>query len=606
MKPLNILEREELQDAIGMKGPVGRWISGILMQKLGINNINRINNKYRDITGPEFASKVLEEVGVSVDYVEAQLDRIPAEGGFITISNHHHGGVDGMIMCQLLGAKRPDYKILTTKLLTKIQGLSDKFLPVDNFSTGSVQSFKGIRMALEHLASGGPLGLFPSGEVATWQPKKNRTALTDKKVVEDIPWADNIIKIISKTKVPVIPVFFDGENSPTFHRLGKIHPRLRTLRLLKETFEMPPRTVKIRIGQAISPDEIAKYDVKELGDYLRNRTYALEAECIEPVKKGASVYDTPVADPVDPELVRAEIEKIEDRMLFQNGDYRVYLTTSGDIPNIMRELGRLREETFRAVGEGTGNALDLDEYDEYYHHLLLWHVPDGQIAGAYRVGFGPEIVKDHGGVKGFYTASLVKYAEGVEPLLGKCMELGRTIVIQKYQREIMPLKLLLAGIGGAALKYPEIEYFLGPVSISDNYPAFYKSMIVWYLQNNCRFPNPDTVAVPTHAFKADWLRTNPSGLMQKQIENIDQFDRLMATISDGKYRLPVLVRKYFNCGAKLVCFNIDPLFGDSLDGLILLRLSEFPANTMRSLVKGLDDEKALAMWQRLYGKDAVL
>ena len=602
-EPYNILEREELQEAIGIKGPVGKCISRWLMRVIGIDNMNRINTKYRDYTGPTFAAKVLEEVGVTIDFPEEQLARIPEEGGFITVSNHHHGGVDGMILCQIVGGKRDDYKILTTKLLTKIQGLSDKFLPVDNFSTGTAQSFKGIRMALEHLGKGCPLGLFPAGEVATWQPSKRRTSVSGKKVVEDIPWAENIIKIIRKSGMPVIPIFFSGENSRTFHILGKIHPRLRTLRLLKESFEMPPRTVKVRIGQAISPSEIEKYDVKDLGDYLRNRCYALEAETIEEVKKDTSGYAKPVADPVDPELVRGEIERIQDRMLFENGDYRCYLTPSGDIPNIMRELGRLREETFRAVGEGTGEALDLDEYDKYYHHLLLWHVPNGEIAGAYRVGFGPEIIESHGGANGFYTASLVKYSPGAAPLLRRCMELGRTIVVQKYQREVMPLKLLLAGIGGAALKYPEIEYFLGPVSISDSYPAFYKSLIVWFMENNYRFENPDSVAVPTHAFKADYLKTDPARLMQSQTSNIDLFDRLMASISDGKYRLPVLVRKYFNCGAKLVCFNVDPLFGDCLDGLILLKLSEFPKTTMRSLIKGLSEDKGLAMMHRLYGED---
>ena len=599
-----ILGPEGIRKALGLKGFFGRLVSRTAYRMLELDRPNRIQAKFSDLQGADFSARVLEEVGVSYEIPPEQLERIPKEGGFVTVSNHHYGSIDGMILSAVIGARRPDYKILTTFLLSMIPSLRDSFIPVDNFRSGTARSVTGIRTALGHLADGHPLGLFPAGEVGTWQKGKNRTSIGRKRVVEDIPWADSSIKLAQKSGFPVIPIYFEGENSRSFHILGRIHPRLRTARLIHEVFNKRGRVVKVRIGMPIPAAEVASFDIPSLGRYLRNRCYALEAQCIaDSAETKAAGKMAPLAEPVPAARVRAEMEARTDRMLFELGDYRAYLLQAGDTPETMRELYRLREETFRGIGEGTGQSQDTDMYDAYYRQMVLWNVPNREIVGAYRLGFGPEIMASHGGVPGFYSASLVKYDDAAKPLLSRSIELGRSFIVKKYQREVQPLKLLLTGLAVAATKCPGSAYFSGTVSISNDIPLFYKSLIAKYLEKSYPIGDAARIAMPTHPFKPDFLAVDPDGLLQIPEGQIDLLDRLIGHLSDGAYRIPVLVRKYFSGGARLVCFNVDPDFCDSLDALIFLRLSEFPKTTCRAFLRGLPEGLQEAVLQHFYGKD---
>ena len=437
--------------------------------------------------------------------------------------------------------------------------------------------------------------------MGTWQEGKNKSSVTDEKIVEDIPWAENIVKLIKKSGFPVIPIFFEGGNSKSFHLLGKIHPRLRTARLIHEVFNKPGQVIRVRIGQPIAVADIAAMDIPTLGKFLRSRTYALEGQLQEATPPSSHAALAPVADPVPADEVQAEMAKMDGHKLFEIGDYRGYLIPAPEAPTVMRELYRLREETFRAIGEGTGLALDTDEYDAYYKQMILWHVPNREIVGAYRLGFGPEIMAEHGGRSGFYSDTLVRYGDKAESFLGRSMELGRSFIVQKYQREVQPLRLLLTGLAVSVLKDPTLEYYSGPVSISNDIPPFYKSLIVDYVTKHYPMPDAERIARPSHPFEPDFLAVNP-GDLHVAPGNIDALDRVLLALSDGKYRLPVLVRKYFSCGARLVCFNVDPLFCDSLDGLIFLKYSDFPKNTTRAVLRGLPDEVQDAIWMRFYGE----
>lgn len=591
-----------LQKELGLRGVIGRWVAGCAYRVLCLGEFNRIQAKYCDYSGAEFATKVLKEVGVSYQIPENQLERIPKEGGFILVSNHHFGSIDGLILESAVGSLRPDLKILTTFVLTLIPGLADSFIPVNNFSSGTARSVKGIRAALEHMAGGHPLALFAAGEVATLQRRKNRTSVGGRRVVEDIPWAENIIKMVKRSGLPVIPVYFEGGNSRLFHFLGRIHPRLRTVRLPREMLNKRGLNVRVRIGHPIAPGDIAGMDIPVLGKYLRNLCYSLEVQCRSAQISDTKAFTTPVADPVPAGVVREEMERLEDKVLFESGDYRLYLIRTPDAPNAMRELYRLREVTFRRVGEGTGHSEDTDVYDDRYYHLLLWNIPDGEIAGAYRIGDCSEVMAAHGGIQGIYTASLYRYNDNAAPILSRSMELGRSFVVPKYQREVHPLRLLLGGLTVSSLRMPGANYYLGPVSISNDYPAFYKSLIVYFLKREFSLAGSEDFVAPTHPFVPDYLAVNPEDLLAAVPPgDIDRFDRLLAYISDGEYRLPVLVRKYFNCSARLACFNVDPDFNDSLDGLIFLRLDTFPVQTLRSILRGAPDETREKVLEHFYG-----
>ena len=607
-KPVNppLLDHDTMQDALGLKGLSGKVLTRLLFGVLGMGKANRLHARKARPDGPAFSAGILEDLEVTYDIPEEQLKHIPAEGGFITVSNHHFGAIDGMILNAVIGSRRPDYKILTTYFLALIAHLKDWFIPVDNFVSGSARSVSGIRAALGHIADGGALGLFPAGEVATWQKKEDRTAISGKRVVEDKPWARNTMKLIRKSGLPVVPVYFDGTNSKTFHVLGQIHPMLRTLRLVREMTGAKGKHVKVRIGQPIPANQIAQYDVDTLGKYLRNRCYALEAQCLPDfTEKRDQGEMAEIIPPVDPNLIRSQMAGLEHRILFETDDYKAYLIDAADAPDMMRELYRLREVTFRAVGEGTGKSLDTDPYDNYYRHLILWNIPNGEIVGAYRVGYGTDIISKHGGISGFYTSTLVDFGPEAEPILSHSMELGRSFVREEYQREVLPLKLLLAGLCVATTKDPMVNRCVGLVTMSAAMPDFYKSLTVHFLQRDFLLENADEFATPTTPFKPDFLQVDPDQLLQVPERDIDAFDHLLGALSDGKYRIPVLFRKYFSCGAYVSCVNVDPDFSDCVDAMIVLRLADFPPASIKSFVRSLPKEIQNEVLRHFYGSENV-
>ena len=592
-----LLDREGLQNALGLRGVMGRCVSSLLYRILALDHLNLKYKNVADLNGPDFSDGTLHELGISYDIIPEQLENIPKEGGFFTVSNHHFGGADGLILNAVVGSRREDFKILTTFLLSQVANLKDCFIPVDNFSSAGTRSVTGIRSALEHIAGGGSLGLFPAGEVATWQ-KKGR-------VVEDKPWADNIIKLIRNSGLPVIPIYFDGGNSTLFHVLGRIHPMLRTVRLVREMINKRGTTIKVRIGRPVTAGEMAGMDIPELGKYLRSRCYALEAQCVSSVKTGSQPHVAEIDPPVDPDLVRSQMEKLDDRILFEAGDYRTYLIDASDAPDAMHELYRLREETFRSVGEGTGNPIDTDPYDSYFKHLILWNVPNGEIAGSYRVGFGSKVFAERG-LEGFYSASLLRFGPDAGKILSKSLELGRSFISCKYQKEVLPLKLMLTGLTVAVTKDPEATCCVGTVSISNSIPDFYKSLAVYFLKRDFSLPDAVRFAQPTHPFTPGFLRVDPEDLLKVPERDIDAFDKLLWNLSDGQYRLPVLLRKYFSCGAKVSCFNVDPLFFNCLDGMIVLKVADFPPAMLRSIVRPLPKEMQEKVFRHFYGTSLSL
>ena len=600
-----ILDREDLQRMFGIKGLPGKMVAGLAYRILRLKRANSIQAKYADLKGSDFAKAVLREIGVNYEIDPEALAAIPAEGGFITVSNHPYGGLDGLILMAEVGARRPDFKILTTYFMSLIPSLRDSFIPVDNFSSGGVRSIQGIKMALEHLSAGNPLGLFPAGEVSTWQHGANRTSTGKGRVTEDIPWATNVVKLARKTGFPIIPVYFDGENSKMFHILGQIHPRLRTVRLVKELFSKEGTTVKVRIGKPVTTAETASLDLESYGKYLRSRCYSLESLSAPAAAHEAAEVRQELAAPVDPSLIRAEIEAIADKKLFDYGDYSVYFIKAQQAPHVMEEIYRLREDTFRRIGEGTGNANDTDEYDSYYRHLILWNVTEGEIAGAYRMGFGREILQEHGGIKGLYTASLFSFKEGARKFIEHGIELGRSFIQEKYQKDTHTLRLLFAGLIVGSLKCPGSQWFIGPVSISNDFPDFYKSLIVHFMDRTIPMPGREEIAAPTHPFIEESLRVNLDDLLKPAKNNIDTLNRVMGVVSGGKYRVPVLIRKYVNGGAKVVCFNVDPLFSNCLDALVLMNFPDFPREILETYLYGLPESLLAEVVKHYYGNTAA-
>ena len=580
---------------IHMRGPVGWLLATLAMWIFGFNKVNKANDHCKQYKGPEFSTNILKTVGVRSDLKPYQYNYIPQDGPFIVIANHPIGSVDGMLLNAVIGTMRTDFKIMTNFLLTMIPSLKDSFIAVNPFtdSVTNRSSLGGLRLAKEHLAAGGSLGLFPAGEVATYQRPKNRTSLK-RHVVEDVPWPMSMIKLIRNANVPVIPVYFEAENSKWFHFVGRLHPMLRTLNLPNELFNKKGKTIPMRIGKPIMPNELAEYtELKHLGDYLRSRVFAMEAEFKNPNEELMKPPElvTPISLPRDKKAVVKEFDRLKNggKKLFDVANYQCYLAESDEIPVAMIELGRRREEAFRATGEGSNQAIDVDDYDKYYKQLILWDAKRKRIAGGYRLGIGTEIFEKHGGVEGFYTSSLFTYSKDFEPTLHQTIELGRSFVSLEYQKEALPLMLLLKGLMHSLMRYPDAEYFIGPVSISNSYPKFYQSLMVYYLENMHNAKLPENAAVPTTPFEPDYLRLNPKDLLRKKMDGFEKFDRFLMRLSDNTYRVPTLVKKYMKVNARIMAFNVDPLFNYSLDGLIILRIKDYPRAEILSMTKDVDN-----------------
>lgn len=593
-KKTKIINKSDIMDVIHMHGPVGWFLSSLAMIVFGFNKVNKYNERSKQYAGPEFSAHILKDVGVSWDLRFEQFNYIPQDGPFIVVANHPIGSADGMILNAVIGTMRTDFRIMANFLLTMIPSLKESFIAVNPFSDGvsSRSSLSGLREAKELLASGGCLGLFPAGEVSTYQWHKNRTALK-RHVVEDIPWPGSIIKFIRNANVPVIPVYFEASNSHRFHLLGRIHPFLRTLNLANELFNKKGKTIPMRIGKAIMPNEMAEYSENtDLGNYLRSRVYAMESEFNNTNNRSAlpvSGLVTPIALPRDKKAVVKEFDRLKNngKKLFDVAAYQCYLADASEIPVAMIELGRRREEAFRATGEGSNQHIDVDKYDAYYKHLILWDAKRKRIAGGYRLGIGEEIFEQHGGMQGFYTASLFSYSKAFESTLRETIELGRSFVSLEYQKEALPLMLLLKGLMHSLMRYPDAQYFIGPVSISNSYPKFYQSLMVYYLENKHKAKLPENSAQPLMPFDPDFLNINPKDLLRKKMDNFEKFDRFLMRLSDNAYRMPTLVKKYMKVNAQIISFNVDPLFNYSLDGLIILRIKDYPRAEILSMTKDI-------------------
>lgn len=574
----------------------GHAFAKLLMQVLKLNKLNEIYDKYGDVEGIEFIDKLLEVLGVSYEFNEEALENLP-EGPFITISNHPFGGLDGILLIKAIAKKRKDFKVLVNFLLNKIEPISDFFIGVNPFEKHKsvISSFAGLKQAKQILENNGVLGLFPAGEVSSFN---SGFSVTDRQ------WQHSVIKLIKNSNVPIVPIYFHGSNSRAFHILGKIHPMLRTIKLPSELLNKKKKVIKFRIGKPITLREQNKYEsIPQYTRYLRARTYALKSsiDVDEFFENKLSSNDKieEIIPPTDTNLIKKDVENVrEDTFLFRVKDYSVFCAPSMNIPSIMNEIGRLREITFREVGEGTNKSIDIDEFDLYYNQMFIWDEANEKIVGAYRIGKGHDIMQTHGST-GFYLNTLFKLKTGFNEYLDHSLELGRSFIVKEYQRNPLPLFLLWKGILYFVLKNPQYRYLIGPVSISNNYSQISKRLIVQFIVANYYNKEVSKLVKPRNAFKAKTSNNFTDALLDNVEKDINALDKFIGDFEEVNSRLPVLLKKYMKLNAKIIGFNVDPLFNNCLDGFIFFDIFEAPIDTIESLSKDADDSTILDRFKEM-------
>lgn len=597
---MNLIESNDIK-AAGKLNRFGGKVGGSLVAKLVmyIMRLNKINKLYSDVydENPEaFLEHLIEALGVTIEVNEEDLQKIPLTGAFITVSNHPFGGLDGIILIKLLSKIRPDYKVMANFLLKRIEPIKDYFLGVNPFENRKdISSAGGIKEALRHLADGRPLGLFPAGEVSAYQADSNS--------VEDKEWSTSVLKLIRKANVPVIPIYFKGSNSMFFQLLGLIHPMLRTVKLPSELLNKKNRVIKLRIGNPIAVEVQRSFsDIIQYGKFLRAKTYllgsSLEVKKFFLKSQKAEKKAEPIATEIAVEVLEKEVEGIrEDYLLFTMKNYSVYCAPTMKIPNILNEIGRLREVTFRAVGEGTNRSIDLDEFDLYYYHLFIWDNDANRIVGAYRVGKGKDII-DRYGVKGFYINTLFKIRKDMLPVLYESIELGRSFIVEEYQRKPLPLFMLWKGILYFLIKNPEYRYLIGPVTISGKYTDVSKELIMKFIMRNHWEAELAAYITPRCKYRVETNDPDVDVMVEASGNDISALDKFIGDIEPSSDKLPILLKKYISLNGRIIGFNIDPKFNMCLDGLLILDLFDVPMSTIESLSKEINDDTILSRFSQ--------
>lgn len=585
---------------------------------LHLLGVGRIDSLYRAMpqggTPLDFARLALDVLGVSVRAEAEGFEGVPATGPLIMVANHPFGALEGLVLAKALLPVRPDLRFLANYMLAAVPELRELIFSVDPFGGDGAQrrNMAGLRQAVRHVGEGGALVVFPSGTVSHLQPSRRE--------ITDPTWQSTVGRLVRRTGADALPLYFHGRNSMLFNLMGLLHPVARTALLPKELLRKRNTTVTLSVGRPVAAATLNELpDDEARTAYLRMRCYALKPKprrvlslplSLPMPKKdgtvpGATAAVAASADPVRPispvspatrrmrpiaaarplELLEAELAAIPPAgVLLREGPWTIVEITADRSPELIREIGRLREVTFRAVGEGSGAPLDLDAFDATYRHLVLWHEGDRALAGAYRLG-EVDAILDAQGQRGLYSASLFRFRP--EFFGGAtALELGRAFVAADYQRDYAPLLLLWKGIGQFILKRPGVRRLFGPVSVSLDYTPYSLNAIMDYLTRHHGCP---ATARLVRGRATPSLR-QPGCLRRIEPEGLD-WNALCALVRDmeGGRTIPILFKHYLKLGGRIATFHVDRTFG-SLDAFLIIDLLESPPRMLQRFMgaEGLD------------------
>ena len=550
------------------------------------NLLEMVRHAEQSGRGAQFASRLLEQFEIRFTVAPHDLAQIPASGAALVVANHPRGIVEGLILTVLLNSVRPDYKLIANSLLSKIDAMGEHALLVNPFRTpaANIENRATLRRCIQWLAGGGLLAMFPAGEVAHLNWTKHS--------VTEPCWNTSAARLALRARAAVIPVFFEGSNSLPFHLAGTLHPSLRTIGLPREFMKMRGKTVQVRIGSPVSWDLLSSYrTAASATEYLRSRTLflanrpgaaALDSQSTTPQKQ------TPAVRPGGSvRLLVAEVAALPPGVeLARSDEFSVFAARATEIPHVLAEIGRRREEAFREIGEGTGKETDLDWFDEHYWHMFLWSKRDCGLAGAYRMALTQEVLGQLG-AKGLYTNTLFHYKPEFFERVGPALELGRSFVCPAYQKSYSPLLLLWKGIARFVQQHPEAAVLFGAVSISREYQAASRCLIASYLSDRALCDLAPLVR-PRRNWREPAADADTVRRLAGVAASIEDISLSISDIEGDGKGVPVLIRQYLKAGGRLLAFNLDPSFSHAVDALILADLRNAPSSMLERFMGRLE------------------
>ncbi|NOH28702.1 lysophospholipid acyltransferase family protein [Vibrio mediterranei] len=556
---------------LGLAENVTEWATGLSV-------LDRLYaQRPADCDTESFLRFTLDILGIDY-HIEAGIsETIPKTGATIIVANHPLGCVEGVILAEVLLQIRKDVKILANEFLKLVPELEPLFIGVDVFNGTNAHrsNSKALRQANQHLELGGLLLVFPAGEVSQLVDRKSLQ-------LEDKQWSRSVSTLIKRNQATTVPVHIGGVNSKHFYLAGKVHPMLRTAMLGRELLNKKNTAIRISIGNKIKFKEVSSLDSQQLVSYLRLNTYLLNQQ--HPERNHSSLSSHQRHQAIASETHLSELlEDIEllpqEHLLLTSGEFEVYCTSMDYIPAVMREIGRIREINFRQVGEGTGQSLDIDQFDQLYQHLFVWDKEKQKLVGAYRLGLVDELIKQ-GDIRALYSRTLFNFEHSFLNTMGKSIEMGRSVVAEEYQKSMSALLLLWKGIAEFVRRHPNYTHLFGPVSISNDYSDIARQLLTdtmtlhHYDNDSARYVSASNP--PKQNRHRQWCPQTLSALADVQL-----LSRVISRLDTGK-SVPVLLRQYLNLNGKLVCFNVDPNFNDALDGLIVVDLTSVPHKSLAS------------------------
>ena len=524
-----------------------------LLRKIACEErINRVLADLAPLTGFDFVERALEKFGVSYRIAHTDRENIPAEGRIVIVANHPLGAFDALALVHLVGGVRRDVRILANDVLSQLAQLSSLLLPVNVFGSGA--SAARLRDAYRALESEQALIVFPAGEVSRMGPQG----------VRDGRWSSGFVRMARHAGASVLPVHIAAHNSPTFYGVSMLAKPLSSLLLPREMFV--PQQLGISVGEPVAASELGTNQAEPVAQAMRRHVYQL-------AKRRPTVFATSrtIAHPESPLAIRHALKRAQQLGATQDGKRILLIDAQPDCP-VLREIGRLRELSFRRVGEGSGLRRDLDRFDTHYRHLVLWDEQALAIVGAYRLGEGARILAAQG-LPGLYSSTLFDYAPPAREFIAEGVELGRSFIQPAYWNS-RSLDYLWQGIGAYLRHRPDLRYLFGPVSISAALPPAAREWIVHchrhYFGDGEGLAvsrNPLRVAAHVEAAAAQaWAdKDAKAGLIQPKRQ-----------LAQMECAIPTLYKHYVDLcepeGVRFLAFGTDPAFGHCVDGLIRLDL----------------------------------
>lgn len=515
---------------------------------------NEIANQFSFLKGVDFVEQVLNSFNFSYSVPNNEVENIPIEGRVVIYANHPIGSLDALAMIKLISKVRPDIKVVANELLMALEPLHSILLPVRNMTGGTPKQH--LANIHKHLRDEGAVLIFPSGEVSRLRPTG----------VIDLHWHSGFLKIAKACNAPLLPMHADAKNSAAFYGASMLYKPLASLMLVKEMFKQAKKTMPVRIGELIPKEVVNSSDfpLKTKVKLLKNHLYR--------IGKNRSPLFTTQSAIAHPES-RSELQTalLQCELLGETSDKKkIFLYQHKSSNPIMREIGRLREIAFRAVGEGTGKRRDTDKYDPYYQHLVLWDPVDLEIVGSYRFA-GAKEVHQKQGCDALYSQSLFEYHPAFAPYFEQGLELGRSFVQPKYWGK-RSLDYLWVGIGAFLVKNPQYRYLFGPVSLSDNLPEPAKERLIHFYKTHFFHEQPLARSFSPYQFNEDKL--HQLNHQYTQLDYAQGFKQLKQTMASMGAAVPALYKQYgelcYDQGVSFLDFGIDAEFGDCIDGLVLV------------------------------------